>query len=347
MRLVLISTCLIIASSMTLFLSVPEAWSQRPLAEQRRSIRQPWTIPLIDTAGKSHGYRQTVNLRPGLYVLIDDYTLQDDLIVETGNSTPCEPTLDIEMSFMLSGHNREEKVQPCYNFFSTDWCDADGGQFHWQADEHILKFDIHITPDLFETLVGEQFETLLPCLRRIIQQPRPSQEQFRHMQPTTAAMQSAIHQILHCPYQGLTRWLYWESKVLELIALQLDPVSQHPPVASVKSSLSSEDIDRIYDASTILLQRLANPPSLMELARLVGLNDYKLKQGFRHVFGTTVFGYLQTYRMERAKQLLAEPTLKIAGVAQAIGYANQSHFCQMFKQQFGMTPWCYRRSLRR
>ncbi|MEM1391586.1 MAG: pyruvate dehydrogenase complex E1 component subunit beta, partial [Pseudomonadota bacterium] len=32
---------------------------------------------------------------------------------------------------------------------------------------------------------------------------------------------SAIHQILHCPYQGLTRWLYLESKVIELIALRL------------------------------------------------------------------------------------------------------------------------------
>lgn len=61
---------------MTLFLSVPEALSQHPQAEPLESMRQPWTIPLIDAAGKSQGYRQAVNLRPGLGVLIDDYTLQ-------------------------------------------------------------------------------------------------------------------------------------------------------------------------------------------------------------------------------------------------------------------------------
>ncbi|NEQ48299.1 MAG: helix-turn-helix transcriptional regulator [Leptolyngbya sp. SIOISBB] len=167
------------------------------------------------------------------------------------------------------------------------------------------------------------------------------------MQPTTAAMRCVIHQILHCPYQGLTRWLYLESKVIELIALRLDQVIPPPPAALVAPGLQSKDIDRIHYASAILLQRLDNPPSLLELARLAGLNDCKLKKGFRQVFGTTVFGYLQTHRMERAKQLLAEPSLKIAGVAQAMGYANQSYFCRMFKQQFGITPQCYRNSLPR
>jgi AraC-like DNA-binding protein len=332
---------------MTLFLSVPEAKSQHPQAEQIESIRQPWTIPLIDAAGKSHGYRQEVNLRPGLNVLIDDYTLQDDLIVETGSIDPCVPYLTMEMSFMLSGHNRHEEVQSHHNFFLAEWSDSYGGQFHWQADERVLKLDIHIEPDLFEALVGEQIDALLPLLRQVIQNPQPHQDLFWQVQPTTAAMQSVIHQILHCPYEGLTRWLYLESKVIELIALRLDQVCQSQPADLAKSGLHSEDIDRIHYASDILLQRLTNPPSLVELARLVGLNDYKLKQGFRQVLGTTVFGYLQTHRMERAKQLLAEPTFSVAGVTQAMGYASQSHFCRMFKQQFGVTPRCYRSRLRR
>ena len=332
---------------MPLFLSVPEARSQHPQPERLASLRQPWTIPLIDATGKSQGYRQEVNLRPGLFVLIDDYTLQDDLTVETGRGDPCAPRQHLEMSFMLMGHNRLEGVQPCHSFILAEWDDSQGGQFNWQARERVLKFDVHIKPALFESLVGEQLDVLPPLLRQLIQNFQPIQKHFRHVQPTTAAMQSAIHQILHCPYQGLTRWLYLESKVLELMALRLDQVIQHPPASLVTPGLHAKDIDRIHYASAILLQRLENPPSLLELARLAGLNDYKLKQGFRQVFGTTVFGYLQTHRMELAKQLLAEPTFKVAGVAQAIGYANQSYFCRMFKQQFGMTPQCYRNSLRR
>lgn len=90
-------------------------------------------------------------------------------------------------------------------------------------------------------------------------------------------MQSAVHQILHCPHQELTRWLYWEGKVLELIALQLEHISQSGQQVAATSGLHSEDVNCAYYASELLLQRLANPPSLLELARLAGLNDYKLK----------------------------------------------------------------------
>lgn len=199
---------------MTLILSLPEARSQSPQTEPAWSLRQPWTIPLIDASGKSQGYRQRVHLRQGLDVLIDDYTLQDDLVVDLSKDEPREPYLRLEMSFMLSGHNCLEGVQPCQNFLVADWVDWHNSQFLWQANERILKFDIHIEPDLFETLVGEQLGVLPPLLKQLIQNSQPIQEQFWHMQPTTAAMQSVIHQILHCPYQGLTRWLYLESKVI-------------------------------------------------------------------------------------------------------------------------------------
>lgn len=331
---------------MTLFLSSPETLGQHPQAEPIQVLHRPRTIALTDASAKSYGYQQTVTLRPGLNVRIDDYTLEDDLIVEMGDSKLNQPSLKIEMSFMLSGHNHEKDVAPHHNVLSAAWCNPDGEKFYWQAGERVLKFDIHIDSALFEALVDEQFNTLPPPLRQLVQTPHPIQQQFWHVQPTTAAMQAAIHQILHCPYQGLIRWLYWESRVIELIALQLDQVSRSRPVSWLAPGLRSEDVDRIHHASDILLQRLTNPPSLLELARLVGLNDYKLKRGFRRVFGTTVFGYLQTHRMERAKQLLAQPNFNIAGVAQAIGYANQSHFCQMFKRQFGMTPRYYRSSLR-
>jgi len=89
---------------------------------------------------------------------------------------------------------------------------------------------------------------------------------------------------------------------------------------------------------------IQNPPSLMDLARQVGINDYKLKSGFRQIFGTTVFGYLQTCRMERAKQLLAEQQLSIAAIAHVVGYASQSRFCHAFKQRYGMTPIACRKA---
>nr|WP_235926987.1 helix-turn-helix transcriptional regulator [Gloeocapsopsis dulcis] len=88
---------------------------------------------------------------------------------------------------------------------------------------------------------------------------------------------------------------------------------------------------------------MKHPPALLDLAKLVGLNDFKLKQGFRHLFGTTVFGYLQTCRMEQAQQLLSDRSLSIAEIAQRVGYASASQFCHAFKRYAGMKPSDYRR----
>lgn len=102
--------------------------------------------------------------------------------------------------------------------------------------------------------------------------------------------------------------------------------------------LKPSDIECIYQARDILMGNLDNPPSLLALAHQVGLNDYKLKQGFRQVFGTTTFGYLHTQRMERARLLLESSTMNVTQVAQAVGYTNISQFAAAFRKQFGVNP---------
>lgn len=83
------------------------------------------------------------------------------------------------------------------------------------------------------------------------------------------------------------------------------------------------------------------PPSLINLARQVGLNDCTLKRGFRQVFGKTAFGYLHDYRLEQARQLLQERELNISEVAHTIGFASRSYFAAAFRKKFGVSPRDY------
>ncbi|MBN4000976.1 AraC family transcriptional regulator [Nostoc sp. LPT] len=159
---------------------------------------------------------------------------------------------------------------------------------------------------------------------------------------STPAMQQALQQILNCPYQGAFKRMYLESKVLELLVLQFDQLLKKQKASSSTLTFRSTDIERLHLAKAILQRELEHPPTLLDLARLVGLNDFKLKQGFRHLFGTTVFGYLQTCRMAQAQQLLSNRQLSIAEVAQRVGYASPSQFCHAFKRHVGMTPSIYR-----
>ena len=325
---------------MTLLLSIPEFLSQHPeMAECQHQVRQLLTVPLEDASGRSHGYRQSVNLRPGLNILIDDYTLQEDLIIETRREA-FATELCIEISFMLSAHNHNEGLPAYHNFLDATWWDFAGGGFPWQSDERVLKFDIHLEQAVFQALWGDQLETLPASLDQIVQSVLlgQSDQRFRHLSATTPEMRLAIHQMLHCPYQGPTRWLYWESKVLELLALRLAKIAQSVPRSVGTSTLKPDDLDRIHYAREILHQRLADPPSLLELARLVGLNDCKLKAGFKQTFGTTVFEDLRRQRLDQARQILQERQISVAAAAAAVGYTSKGHFASAFRKQFGINP---------
>jgi len=104
-------------------------------------------------------------------------------------------------------------------------------------------------------------------------------------------------------------------------------------------------IARIHLAREILLSRLENPPTLLELAQIVGVSDAcgglrlrTLRRGFQELFSTTVFGYLSSIRTQQAEQLLREGKLSVAEVANLSGYSQQGHFAAAFKRKFGITP---------
>ena len=156
-------------------------------------------------------------------------------------------------------------------------------------------------------------------------------------------METAAKQILDCPFEGVVKQLYLESKAIELIALYLHQCSLNVHRRALSTQLCSDEIERIHLAKDIMLKNLEHPPSLLELAQRVGLNDYKLKRGFRQVFGTTAFGYLYHQRMEKARDLLKSNTMNITEVAAVVGYRNPSAFGAAFKRMFGATPSAYRR----
>ncbi len=106
--------------------------------------------------------------------------------------------------------------------------------------------------------------------------------------------------------------------------------------------VSSADIERVRRARSLMLESIEDPPSLVELAHTVGLNEFKLKAGFRQAFGTTVGSELQRARLEAARRILTESTMNIAAAAVRVGYSNPGDFSAVFKRRFGLTPSNYR-----
>ncbi|TVP63924.1 MAG: AraC family transcriptional regulator [Nodularia sp. (in: Bacteria)] len=208
----------------------------------------------------------------------------------------------------------------------------------WRAEEQIQLVMICADIDYFKSFNSDA-DFLPEPLRQLI--AGDSTTQFHQsLGKNTTAMQQILQQILHCPYRGVSRQMYLEGKALELLTLQFTHWQENTH-QSTEVKLRKDDIERLYAAKDILIRQLNNPPSLLELARKVGINERKLKQGFRQVFGTTVFGYLQNYRLQQAQQLLQRQDISIARVATTIGYTNPEAFSVAFRRKFAVSPKAY------
>ncbi|MBE9160703.1 helix-turn-helix transcriptional regulator [Nodosilinea sp. LEGE 06152] len=280
------------------------------------------------------GSVREVRLREGLVLTIASYKLHQDVIVETPER---EHPLEYEFT-VIHDHSRPSVGATEHYFFSGSGL-ADPGVNEELAGWQVLDVSFHLEPNLFCTWMGDRLLQTAPPVQALVNDL--SQARYTCAASPTVAMQAALQQILNCPHTGLTQQLYLESKVWELMALHLEQMLQHQPAQPRKQTLKPDDIERLYYAREILKQHLNNPPSLNGLARQVGLNEFTLKQGFRQLFGTTVFGCLHHYRMECAKALLADGRLNVTEVARDVGFANRGHFAAAFRKKFGVNPKTY------
>ena len=161
----------------------------------------------------------------------------------------------------------------------------------------------------------------------------------------TPAMSVVLYQIMNFNLHSSMKKLYYKAKVYEVLSLLFNkPEDNDGETCPFKTD--GEETTKIQQAKDILLKNMAEPPTLQELSNEVGLNIKKLKQGFKQVYGDTVYGFLIDYKLEYARKLLDSGTYNVNEVGNKIGYSTASHFIAAFKNKFGTTPKKYILSLK-
>lgn len=154
----------------------------------------------------------------------------------------------------------------------------------------------------------------------------------------TPSINAILHQMLKCPYEESLRYLYMEGKLMELVAVYLNEVMYQSKGVSKSISLSKDDIKSIYKAKNILDRSITQKITLSYLSKKVCLNEFKLKKGFKELFGMPVYTYLLDKRLELAKFFLEEKKFRVSDVANLVGYGNMSHFAAAFRKKYGVNP---------
>ena len=150
-------------------------------------------------------------------------------------------------------------------------------------------------------------------------------------------IQQVVDQVLHNRYAGDLQQLFLLSKSIEILVLCAESCQKTSNKKDVFLK-SNADKEKIIAARDLVNESVHCPPSLSEIAAAVGLNEYKLKRGFKETFQTTVFGYLTDQRLLLARRYLLDTEKTAAEIAYELGYSTPQHFNNAFKSHFGHTP---------
>ncbi len=127
---------------------------------------------------------------------------------------------------------------------------------------------------------------------------------------------------------------------------------QEPPQAEAVEA--AEDVGesgygRISKVSEIIrsyiCQHYMNDLSMQDVARMMNYSEAYFCKLFKQCFSCNFTAYLTQFRMEEAKKLLAEPTVNVKNVGEAVGYSDSNYFAKVFKRYTGSSPTEYRMEL--
>jgi AraC-like DNA-binding protein len=280
-----------------------------------------------------------IPLRRDLYLEISDYQMYKDVMLTSQYDEKNDHHFVI--NFVVSGNVKtihygitDYVLETAGKNYIEFWESRQETEY-WQKDDRILKIRVGISLETLREMSQDSCHTLPSELQLLIMGKNvpPCYRQGEN----NLNMNSALNQIINCPYQGFTRNFYLESKALELLALWLGENNNQEKFYQ-QSSLSKKDIIALQEVKNIMEKNLQNPPSLKQLSQQLCINECKLKSGFKQLFKTTIFGYLHRQRMEYAHSLLTEKSMKVTDVAMMCGYASLTSFSKAFKKYFGVNP---------
>jgi AraC family transcriptional regulator len=258
----------------------------------------------------------------------------DDTGILIYHQNPINPTQNyLEIKFCVTGNvfcrEKKKECDFCRNTDSTG------------CVEHIDSVDVlsfKFTPNYLTQFKKASKNNNL--VEHVLTFTHP--QNFTKTLPLCRKTRTAIEALLNHNYTDTLENIFINAQVQMLLLYSVDCMlnnHQHQPtIFECKFLANADDREKIYKAREILLEHIGDPLTIKALSRKVAINECYLKKGFKELFGTTVFDFYQTQRMEHAKYLLYDKGLSVTDVSGLLGYSSISHFSTAFKKHTGIKP---------
>lgn len=163
-------------------------------------------------------------------------------------------------------------------------------------------------------------------------------ESFRQSVSLIEEVLTILQSLLNHSYSGNLENIFVNAQSQMLLLHTLDAIDQPNVLESAPFLAQLSEREKIVMAREWIIEHIGEPVTIKELSRIVAMNECYLKKGFRLLFGTTIFDFYQSQRMEHARYLLYEKGLSVTEVSVQLGYSSISHFSTAFKKYTGINP---------
>lgn len=299
---------------------------------QQQDWEQHLTIP--PHIGKGTVIR--TRIRPGMEVVVTDITFEQDMKLRIQEA--CQL---FELSYCLNGEI---------------YCEWNGRESHTdKLTGNVLFFEDELVYEEKKAGIRNQLLEIRLSPQELFHYAGDITEKHRmeawlkrykgniDRYHDTPAIHKCVSDLMNCTYNGAMKRLYMESKAMEFIALFGE--SDGYGIVGENHFLRRDDISKLNLARDLVVHHFEQPMSIQELSRKVRLNEFKLKKGFRELFGMTIFELVRKQRMEKALWYMEVERLNVGETAVAVGYSNVSNFTTNFRKHYGCNPGEYLKGL--
>jgi AraC-like DNA-binding protein len=284
------------------------------------------------------GYIKGFFINPGLRLIVRQYELKDDWVLDRGIDTEENKFVmiafhniyqskdDIKNLLLQPSSSRKwlPSVQVATSGFNIEYIPANK-----KINSIVITVSIAYLKELLKPKTGD---TLLQLITS-------GSQPFLFEEIISPQIQEIAANIVTANPIKELQDLYYKIKAEELIYLLFVELLKREDTTLQRLNIA--DVKKIYEIKDKLLAAIDIPPRLPELVKLSGMSESKLKRLFKQIFGNSIYNYYQSFRMKKAAYLIKEENLSVSEAGYRLGFSNLSHFTRLFEAHIGVKPKKY------
>lgn len=220
--------------------------------------------------------------------------------------------------------------------------DKHGHILNFKKDLHICIFSLEINRKKFQQKSSYQKDGMNAKLKKLFQDI-DVQTSFYYEGEYSLKMADIFKKIDDFKDSDFLNMIFMESLAYQTLVYQISQFLDDQREEGMRTVLRRSEMEKILEASNYIKNNLAAYKSVPSLTKITGLNPTKLQEGFKHLYGTTVNGYVFEARLNHAKDLLLGTDDSISEIVYKVGLSSKSYFSRIFKEQYGVQPSSFRK----